>query len=65
MATRELICQMDDYVPEEVRAEHSLMELSEAYENIHFPMNQAVLKNAIRRLAFDEFYQFLYDMASM
>ena len=58
MATRELICQMDDYVPEEVRAEHSLMELSEA-------MNQAVLKNAIRRLAFDEFYQFLYDMASM
>ena len=30
MATRELICQMDDYVPEEVRAEHSLMELSEA-----------------------------------
>ena len=28
-------------------------------------MNQAVLKNAIRRLAFDEFYQFLYDMASM
>ena len=65
MATRELICQMGDYVPEEVRAEHSLMELSEAYENIHFPMNQAVLKNAIRRLAFDEFYQFLYDMASM
>ena len=65
MATRELICQMDDYVPEEVRAEHSLMELSEAYENIHFPMNQAALKNAIRRLAFDEFYQFLYDMASM
>lgn len=44
MATRELICQMGDYVPEEVRAEHSLMELSEAYENIHFPMNQAVLK---------------------
>ena len=65
MATRELICQMDDYVPAEVRAQHSLMELSEAYENIHFPMNQAVLKNAIRRLAFDEFYQFLYDMASM
>ena len=65
MATRELICQMEDYVPEKVRTEHSLMELSEAYENIHFPMNQAVLKNAIRRLAFDEFYQFLYDMASM
>ena len=65
IATRELICQMEDYIPEDVRTEHNLMELSEAYENIHFPMNQTVLKNAIRRLAFDEFYQFLYDMASM
>ena len=65
IATRELICQMEDYIPEGVRTEHNLMELSEAYENIHFPMNQTVLKNAIRRLAFDEFYQFLYDMASM
>ena len=65
IATRELICQMEDYIPEDVRVEHNLMELSEAYENIHFPMNQTVLKNAIRRLAFDEFYQFLYDMASM
>lgn len=65
LATRELICQMEDYVPEAVRQSYSLMELSEAYENIHFPMNQVVLKQAIRRLAFDEFYQFLYDMACM
>lgn len=65
VAARELICQMEDYIPEGIRMEYSLMELSEAYENIHFPMNETVLKNAIRRLAFDEFYQFLYDMASM
>lgn len=62
MATRELICRIDDYISEDIRRENSLMELSEAYENVHFPMNGETLKNAIRRLAFDEFYSFLYDM---
>lgn len=65
MQTRELICRMEDYIPDDIRLNHSLMELSEAYDNIHFPMNETVLKNAIRRLAFDEFYQFLYDMGAM
>lgn len=65
MSTRELICRMEDYIPEQVLREYGLMELSEAYENIHFPMNETVLRNAIRRLAFDEFYRFLYDMNVM
>lgn len=65
MSTRELICQMEDYIPEDVLHDNSLMELSEAYENIHFPMNETILKNAIKRLAFDEFYQFLYDMGTI
>lgn len=62
MHTREIICQMEDYIPENVLHDNCLMELSQAYENIHFPMNEVVLKNAIKRLAFDEFYQFLYEM---
>lgn len=65
MSTRELICRMEDYIPEQVLREYGLMELSEAYENVHFPMNETVLRNAIRRLAFDEFYRFLYDMNVM
>lgn len=65
MAARELICRMEDYIPDDIRLQYGLMELSEAYENVHFPMNEVVLKNAIRRLAFDEFYQFLYDMGTM
>lgn len=65
MSTRELICQMEDYIPESILRENSLMELSEAYENIHFPMNEVLLKNAIKRLAFDEFYQFLFDMGTI
>ena len=61
-ATRDMIGKMEDYVPEEIRQAEKLMELSEAYENVHFPQNETLLKNAIRRIAFDEFYSFLYDL---
>lgn len=65
VSVRALICEMEDYIPEQTLREYGLMELSEAYENIHFPMNETVLRNAVRRLAFDEFYRFLYDMNLM
>jgi len=60
-----MIYSLEDYLPDEVKKDYSLMDISEAYENIHFPMNEAVLKNAIKRLAFDEFYKFLYDMGKL
>jgi len=62
LSVREVIFRLEDYIPDEVRRKYNLMEISEAYENIHFPMNEEVLRNAIRRLAFDEFYNFLNDM---
>ena len=62
MSTRETIFSINDYLPCDVLKENCLMELTEAYENIHFPMNESILRNAIKRLAFDEFYKFLYDM---
>ncbi len=61
--TRELIFSLKDYLPDDVLKKYYLMDISEAYENIHFPMHETTLKNAIRRLAFDEFYKFLYDMS--
>lgn len=61
-SVREIIFGLNDYIPEDILREYGLMDISEAYENIHFPMNEAVLRNAIKRLAFDEFYNFLYDM---
>lgn len=65
LATRNLIAQMDDYIPDKLLMEYGLMELSDAYDNIHFPLNEEVLKNAVKRLAFDEFYSFLYDLSTM
>ena len=62
---RDLIQSFADYLPEEIKLEYGLMDICEAYENIHFPMNEELLKNAIRRFAFDEFYRFLSDMGKL
>ncbi len=64
-ACRSVIADMEDYIPEDIRRENGLMERSEAFENIHFPMNETLLRGAIRRLALDEFYAFLYDMGRL
>ena len=61
-SARSAYLNLKDYIPVEIRNENNLMELTESYENIHFPMNEEILKNAIRRTAFDEFYKFLYEL---
>lgn len=64
-ASRQLIMNIEDYITPELRQKYDLMELKEAFDNIHFPLNEEVLRNSIRRLAFDEFYRFLYDMEAL
>ncbi len=46
---------MQDHLPEELRAEHSLCTLEEALRGIHFPEDEAALLRARARLVFDEF----------
>ena len=62
MSCREIFEKMDDYLDEEIITKYHLMEISDAYENIHYPANEVLLKNAIRRMAFDEFYKFIFEM---
>ncbi len=64
-SVRPLIKNIRDYFPDEIRNEYGLMELAAAYETVHYPQNEEVLKNAIKRLAFDEFYIFLADMGRL
>lgn len=45
-----------EHLPQEIIQEHSLMGLQEAIKNIHFPENDADLKKAKERLAFDELF---------
>ncbi|MCM1273005.1 MAG: ATP-dependent DNA helicase RecG [Clostridium sp.] len=64
-AVRPIISSIRDYIPEEIRETYDLMELCRAYDTVHYPMNESVLKLAIKRLAFDEFYRFLADMGRL
>ncbi len=46
--------RLEDYLPEALRRELGLMPLSEAYRQIHFPDDEDTLREARRRLVFDE-----------
>ncbi|MGC8839031.1 MAG: ATP-dependent DNA helicase RecG [Anaerolineae bacterium] len=47
--------RIGDPLPEEVRRSAGLMDMEQALRQIHFPDNWAILEEARRRLAFDEF----------
>ncbi len=51
-----------DYLPEEIRRNQALINLEKAIGQIHFPRDQKELKEAKKRLAFDEL--FLYQLRS-
>jgi ATP-dependent DNA helicase RecG len=47
-----------DWLPREIIKEYSLLSLSEALSQIHFPQNQKKLDQAVLRLKFDELFLF-------
>ena len=49
---------LKDYMPEYILNDCELIGLKEAYESIHFPTDFENLKNARKRLVFDEFLSF-------
>ncbi|MBO4863102.1 MAG: ATP-dependent DNA helicase RecG [Eubacterium sp.] len=56
---------LPDYLPEKVLSEKDLMSFSEAIKEIHFPENEPALKRALKRIAFDEFLQFLIKIRKL
>lgn len=48
--------QIDDPLPAILKQEYSLIDLQKAIAQIHYPENQEVLRDARRRLIFDEFF---------
>lgn len=48
--------KIEDWLPEEIKNEHQLMNLSYALEQIHFPGSQNMLERATHRLKFDELF---------
>ncbi|MFA5134153.1 MAG: ATP-dependent DNA helicase RecG, partial [Patescibacteria group bacterium] len=47
---------LEDYLPQEIIAKNSLISLSEAILNIHFPASNELKDKAIKRLSFDELF---------
>lgn len=47
-----------DFLPEDFRREHGLLDLSQAVKEMHFPENEATLARARHRIVFDEFLMF-------
>lgn len=53
----ELYNESDD-MPNDIKSELKLMDLKSAYINVHHPQNENYLRDALRRLKFDEFFYF-------
>lgn len=58
--THDLLAQVAEYIPEtlslEIRKEYKLISKREALLNVHFPKSEELLKQAHRRLKFEEFF---------
>ena len=58
-ASSQVIDTITDYLPDKAVNDNNLMCKKEAIRQIHFPENEDKLKEAINRIAFDEFLEFL------
>ena len=58
-------CEIPDLMPVSMRRQLGLWSLKDAYEEVHFPKSEETTKDAIRRLAFDEFFRFLVGIRSV
>lgn len=47
-----------DWIPDDIKKEFNLVDLDFALSQIHFPLNQNSLSQAVKRLKFDEFFLF-------
>ncbi|MDR0947886.1 MAG: ATP-dependent DNA helicase RecG [Lachnospiraceae bacterium] len=55
-------CWEKERFPTEVMERFSLMDHETAMRMIHFPVNERMLQGAVKRIAFEEFYDFLYEL---
>ncbi len=54
---------LDEFLTQDIKKRNSLMDLSDAYESIHYPKSTEDQVQARKRLAFDEL--FLYQLAAL
>ncbi|MFH1946587.1 MAG: ATP-dependent DNA helicase RecG [Candidatus Magasanikbacteria bacterium] len=52
----DLVDELEDYLPEDLKEKADVMNLGEAIRAIHFPESDEEMKHALRRLKFDELF---------
>lgn len=62
VALRETLPFLPDLLPEDIRQKHHLPTLQTALLSLHLPQDRTAIKQALRRLAFDEFFLFALGM---
>ena len=56
------VTEVPDSMPQAIRKKRGFMKLEDAYRAIHCPEDEAVTKEAVKRLSYDEFTRFLLSM---
>lgn len=55
----------EEYLPEDIRKRQNLVSYGEAVAGVHFPESFQMMETARKRLAFDEFFQFMLALRKL
>lgn len=59
------LVETEEFLPEKIRNKYDLEGLQQAIEHIHYPTDKNQLYSARKRLIFDEFFMFIYNIRNL
>ena len=59
------LVETEEFLPEKIRNKYGLEGLQQAIEHIHYPTDKNQLYRARKRLIFDEFFMFIYNIRNL
>lgn len=59
------LVETEEFLPEKIRKKYGLEGLQQAIEHIHYPTDKNQLYSARKRLIFDEFFMFIYNIRNL
>ena len=59
------LVETEEFLPENIRNKYGLEGLQQAIEHIHYPTDKNQLYSARKRLIFDEFFMFIYNIRNL
>lgn len=59
------LVETEEFLPEKIRNKYGLEDLQQAIEHIHYPTDKNQLYSARKRLIFDEFFMFIYNIRNL